>query len=223
MMLNVSAIIPVYNEEITVGNVIRTVLESKVFSEVICINDGSTDKSLEILKSLKKIILIDFKKNFGKGRALAEGIRKASGEIIVFIDSDLVGLKKSHLKKLVGTLVTKKVDAVLADTDISKLYFKISFYRIASFFGNDHDALTGERAYYRKDLLPYVNELKKLGYGTELFLNYIYRHKKIEFIKLSKLTQLSNYKKNGTSNFLRIFRRLIEPAKVLVKYIYNNK
>ena len=72
MKKTVSAIVPVFNEEKTVKVVVETLLASKLISEVICVNDGSTDKGLEILKSFgRKIKLIDLKRNHGKGFALS--------------------------------------------------------------------------------------------------------------------------------------------------------
>ena len=218
--MKASVIIPVYNEEETVGNVIETVLKSEFVCQVICVNDGSTDKSLDILKSFgHKIDLINFKKNKGKGAALASGIEKTREKIIVFIDSDLIGLKAFHVEKLIKTLVSKKVDGVLGDLDISEIYYKMISYSILSFYGKGHDPLTGERAYFRKDLLPYVSKMRKLGYGIELYLNHIFKNKKIKFVKLSKLTQPSTYQKNDIRIFRRIFKRLLEPSKELIKQI----
>ena len=83
--ISMSAIVPVYDEEKTVARVIGALLANNKFDEVICVNDGSTDRTLEILKSFgNKIILIDLKKNRGKGFALVSGIKKAKGEIVVF-------------------------------------------------------------------------------------------------------------------------------------------
>ena len=62
----VSAIVPVFNEEKAVGEVIATLLRSNQFAEIICINDGSSDNSRKILESYgKKIKLINFKNNKG--------------------------------------------------------------------------------------------------------------------------------------------------------------
>ncbi|OGH23696.1 MAG: hypothetical protein A2958_02935 [Candidatus Levybacteria bacterium RIFCSPLOWO2_01_FULL_38_13] len=59
----VSAIVPVFNEGGRVGKVIDTLLKSDLIDEVICINDGSSDGSLKILKGFgNKIKLINFKK-----------------------------------------------------------------------------------------------------------------------------------------------------------------
>ncbi|MDO7020479.1 glycosyltransferase family 2 protein, partial [Brachyspira innocens] len=88
----VSIIIPVYN----VSNYLKTCLESVINQtykelEIICINDGSTDNSFEILKEYaskdKRITIID-KKNAGVSAARNDGIEKAKGEYIFCIDSD---------------------------------------------------------------------------------------------------------------------------------------
>ena len=88
----VSIIIPVYN----VSNYLKTCLESVINQtykelEIICINDGSTDNSLEILKEYaskdKRIIIID-KKNAGVSAARNDGIEKSNGEYIFCMDSD---------------------------------------------------------------------------------------------------------------------------------------
>ncbi|OEJ14713.1 glycosyl transferase family 2 [Brachyspira hampsonii] len=88
----VSIIIPVYN----VSKYLYTCLDSAVNQtykdlEIICINDGSTDDSLEILKEYaykdNRIIIID-KKNAGVSAARNDGIEKSNGEYIFFMDSD---------------------------------------------------------------------------------------------------------------------------------------
>ncbi|WP_300757768.1 glycosyltransferase family 2 protein [uncultured Brachyspira sp.] len=88
----VSIIIPVYN----VSNYLKTCLESVINQtykdlEIICINDGSYDNSLEILKEYaskdKRIIIID-KKNAGVSAARNDGIERANGEYIFCMDSD---------------------------------------------------------------------------------------------------------------------------------------
>lgn len=88
----ISVIIPVYNTEKYVENSIRSIMNQTYRNlEIICVNDGSTDNSMEILEKLKKeddrIIIID-KKNEGQGIARNKGLEISSGEWISFIDSD---------------------------------------------------------------------------------------------------------------------------------------
>ena len=96
-MPTLSIIVPCYNEsEVLPSFYERTskVLEScNIEYELIFINDGSDDKTLEIISSLRqrnqKVKLIDLSRNFGKEIAMTAGIDFASGEAVIIIDSDL--------------------------------------------------------------------------------------------------------------------------------------
>jgi dolichol-phosphate mannosyltransferase len=92
--MKLSIIIPVYNEEKTVVQVLKKVAHvtlKGVVKEVIVVDDGSSDKTLAKIKSLKlrTIKLISHKKNQGKGAAVRTGINKATGEYIIIQDADL--------------------------------------------------------------------------------------------------------------------------------------
>lgn len=183
----VSCIIPAFNEERTVANVVETALSSGLFEEVICVNDGSQDQTLKILKSFgKKITLINFKKNYGKGTALATGIKKAKGEIVVFLDADLVNLRKKYLEKIINPLLKKKAEVVLG-----------SLASVAQI--NPFSKLTGERAYFRQDLLPCYRQLRKKGFGAEVFLNNFLKNKKTKIIYLKGLKMLYKPQKIGVN------------------------
>ena len=92
--IKISIIIPVYNEERTVINVLEKVNQQKINSismEIIVINDGSEDHSLELLKNNPKLYtkLINLEKNKGKGGAVREGLKSAVGDYILFQDADM--------------------------------------------------------------------------------------------------------------------------------------
>ncbi len=95
----VSIVIPAYNEEKTIGELLKKVVDVDIpiKKEVIIVNDGSTDNTEKIVQDFIKkyknlqnldIILIN-KKNEGKGSALKLGISKSSGDIIIIQDADL--------------------------------------------------------------------------------------------------------------------------------------
>ncbi len=97
--MKLSIVLPVYNESPNVPLIaqkLRSVADQELASfetEIIFINDGSKDDSWEKLKSEgatdRRLKLINFRKNFGQTAALAAGIKAASGEVIVTLDSDL--------------------------------------------------------------------------------------------------------------------------------------
>lgn len=88
--MKLSVLIPVYNEEKTIKKVVDSLLWAKVAHEVIIINDGSTDETeSELLKIADKKVKIIHKKNQGKGSAIREGLKHATGDYTLIQDADL--------------------------------------------------------------------------------------------------------------------------------------
>ena len=110
-----SVLIPVFNEEKTVIEVLKRLNSTKVEEvdyEVIVINDGSTDKTKEILEQNKNLFskLINNERNLGKGFSVKEGLKVASGDYIIFQDADLE-YDPIEFKKFIK--VSKQFDADL--------------------------------------------------------------------------------------------------------------
>ena len=89
----VSIIIPVYNSELYLERAIRSAIKNRDLlpSEIVVVNDGSTDLTADILKKFEEnndIILINHKENLGLPSALNTGIIKSTGQFIVRLDSD---------------------------------------------------------------------------------------------------------------------------------------
>lgn len=106
-----SIVVPIYNEEESVLRFYEELkLELKKLDnnyEIIFVDDGSTDSTLEILKKLhkkdKKIKIFSFRKNNGKSEALACGFSQAVGKYIITLDADLQD-KPSEIKKILTQL-----------------------------------------------------------------------------------------------------------------------
>ncbi|MCL1970031.1 MAG: glycosyltransferase family 2 protein [Candidatus Bathyarchaeota archaeon] len=102
----VSVVVPVYNEEVSIGSTIDSIFSSdypKDKLELVVIDDKSTDNTLEAIN--RKCLEYDFKvialdKNGGKRHALAAGFKQCTGEILVCIDSDTV-IKSDAIKMVV--------------------------------------------------------------------------------------------------------------------------
>jgi glycosyltransferase involved in cell wall biosynthesis len=92
-MKKLSVIVPVYNEQHTIDEILRRIEAVTVpgwSKEIIVIDDGSTDHTKIILKSWENKLCVIYKeKNEGKGSALSIGFKKASGDIILVQDADL--------------------------------------------------------------------------------------------------------------------------------------
>lgn len=187
---SVSAIVPVFNEEKTVSKVVNTLLKNNLIDEVICINDGSSDTSIDILNQYKgKIEIIDLQKNHGKGFALSVGIKLAKGEIVAFIDADLTNLSDDHIRELLIPILDDETRGVVGYPSLVK--------------GNLLNPLSnfsGERAYYKKDLIFHVEEIAKTRFGVEVFLNHLFDKDEIKKVPLKNLKGLFKYEKRGLLN-----------------------
>ncbi len=111
----VSIIIPVYNEEKLIKNLLLRVNSiKKIKKEIIVINDGSTDKTLKVLKKDCKNLftkLLSYKKNRGKGFACRKGINISNGEILIIQDGDLEYDPKNYYR-LIKPIIKKKTNIV---------------------------------------------------------------------------------------------------------------
>jgi len=95
--MKVSVVIPIYNEEQNIEILyekLKDALNNQPFSyELLFVDDGSNDNSLNILKDIQKsdknVIVISFRKNFGQTAAFSAGFDYASGDVVVTIDGDL--------------------------------------------------------------------------------------------------------------------------------------
>lgn len=106
--MKLSIIIPVYNEENTIKQILEKIskakLPSSVKKEIIVIDDGSTDSSIRQLtdqnSKIKGIKLITHKKNLGKGAAIKSGIYYSTGDLIIIQDADLEYNPEDYIKLL---------------------------------------------------------------------------------------------------------------------------
>ncbi len=197
--MNISVIIPVYNEEQTVASVVEVVRTWPRLHELVVVNDGSSDKSLAALKPFgTRITVITYKKNQGKGYALMSGIQHTTGEIIVFVDSDLVGLSHHDLDTLVAPIEAGKADMVLG---LTRLW--ASPKKKKDLF----DKLTGERVVLRQNIAPYIDQMATVGYGIELFLNDIHKDKRVVKVKLPYVSIIGKFHKHSMPAAVRSYMK----------------
>ena len=198
-MKTVSAIVCVYNEEKTINDVVVKVADY-FFDEVIVVNDGSTDRTDNILKELNEFS--DFKyitlpENKGKGFAMATGIENASSDIIVFIDADLSSLHDDHLFELVMPLTHKEADMVLGQATETLINYSL----------NPFKSFTGERSVFRKDVLPLVDKMKNSRFGVETLINLYYQSegKKVKYVMLQGLKHPTKFDKTTKQKAIKEF------------------
>lgn len=123
--IKISVVVPAYNVEKYIEKTLRSIMEQSLKEiEIIVINDGSKDNTLAIIKKLmledSRIVLID-KKNGGVSQARNDGIKKARGEYISFIDGD-DWIEKDFFEESYKYGVENNLDMIVCDMSLD--YFR---------------------------------------------------------------------------------------------------
>ena len=107
----VSVVMPAYNEAATIEVVLRRVLDLDLHTEVIVVDDGSSDGTADAVRSIDGVQVIRHERNRGKGAAVRSGIAASTGDIVVIQDADLE-YDPRDLPRLLGPLLEGVADAV---------------------------------------------------------------------------------------------------------------
>ncbi len=182
--MKLSILVPVYNEENHIKKVLESILKVKfpVTYEIIVVNDGSTDGSLDEIKKVKsnKIKVISYTKNIGKGYAIQQGLKLAKADFFIIQDADFEYDPK-EIPKLIKHLIKNQCDVVFGTR-----FIKCNQHNIIYYFGNQIITQTANLLYNRKftDVTTCYKAftkkvkqklcLKEKGFGFETeFTNYV--------------------------------------------------
>lgn len=179
--MKVSIIIPVYNEEKTIAKLLESVANQrggKVELEIVVVNDCSKDRSKEIIEENKEFydVFVSLEKNLGKGGAVIAGLKKASGDFILFQDADLEYDPVEH-PDMFDVLAKYDPDVLYGSrmlapkvTRVFYFYNKIGNFLITNFFNMLYNTTFTDiySCYFcfRRTLVD-PNELKVLGWAQQ--------------------------------------------------------
>ena len=161
----IAAILPTYNEALNVSGVLGVLHDTSILDEIILVDDGSTDKTIEILRQAaamdRRIQLILHDKNRGKGQAIFDGWAATSAPVILLLDADLKNLTPDHIHALLAPVLDHRADMTLGL--FRGGHFSTDFSHWLTPF------LTGQRG-LRAEILKYVSREAASGYGFEVAL-----------------------------------------------------
>lgn len=207
--MNISVIIPLYNEEESLPELaawIQSVMEKNGYSyEVIFVNDGSTDRSWQVIEKLasesEHIKGIKFRRNYGKSPALFCGFEKAEGDVVITMDADLQD-SPDEIPELYRMITEEGYDLVsgykqkrydpLSKTLPTKLFNATA--RAVSGIKNLHDFNCGLKA-YRKEVVKSIEV-----YG-EMHRYIPYLAKNAGFNKIGEKVVQHQARKYGKTKF----------------------
>lgn len=189
--MTVAAVIPAYNEEKTIGNVLQVLINLDTIDEIIVVSDGSQDKTTDIARDFN-VRIIELDRNKGKSYAVLTGVKNTNAEIILMLDADLIGLNPEHVYRLLEPILKKEADMTIGvfkkgrgATDLAQ---KIAPY------------LSGQRAIART-VFDKLKSYKVKDYGIEMALKLMTDREKIK-VKEVFLTDLTHVMKEEKRGFL---------------------
>lgn len=124
-----SVVVPCYNEASTVKELLARVLDSPWVAEVLIVDDGSTDDSVSVARSMEdpRVRIIEQPRNMGKGAAVRRGFREATADFVIVQDADLE-YDPAEYGILLENLISGKADVVFGSRFISDRPHRVLYF-----------------------------------------------------------------------------------------------
>lgn len=187
--MSVTAIIPAYNEEQTVADVVNCVKRVDKVERVIVVSDGSTDRTAEIARNCGADV-IELAENVGKGGAIKVGVNECRTDIILFLDADLIGLNEKHVLDLIEPVIADKADMTVGIFRNGRL--------VTDLAQKVTPHLSGQRA-IRKSVMDRIPNIDISRYGVEVALTrYVEKLSiRVQEVDLPDMTHVTKEEKLG--------------------------
>jgi glycosyltransferase involved in cell wall biosynthesis len=191
----VSVVIPCFNDHEQIEKIVKEVNKCKLVKEVVVVDDGSGQEKKNILRDLRSIKLIEHESNKGKAAAIRSGLARISGEIVVFLDADIINFRKEHIQLLTNPLLKNEYDMCLGDREHDIKIFRRFGIVIAQ---------TGERAILTEKLLRHKEILETEGFMIETSINKIFFRKyKVTKVVMTNIRNKYKLEKMGIVGLLK--------------------
>jgi glycosyltransferase involved in cell wall biosynthesis len=174
-MMKVAAIIPAYNEEKNISSVLSVITQIEEVSEVLVVNDGSSDQTSQVAHSFG-VRVLELEENQGKSMAMYAGVMHTKAPIIIFLDADLIGLTAKQVRDMIIPIIHGYADMTLgifcSGRSMTDLAQKIA------------PNLTGQRALKRWVLDGLDYEDWQTGFGIEIAITRLAKNTNIRVMEI---------------------------------------
>jgi len=214
MKPNVSVVIPAYNEVKTIGSLTQVVLSWPVASQVIVINDGSTDATDgQVSRFGDSVDYIKFTHNKGQGAALAVGIVKAKYNIILCIDADVSSITHKDLDALIEPVVKNRADMAIG---------VLNYWKAGSI--EPFNDISGTRVFLRKNVINATPEIEASKYGVTVCLNGLHKSLRVVSVRLPYTYVLGKFEKQSVPAAMQAYvKEASELLMQAMKYQVNGR
>ncbi len=159
--IKIAAIVPAYNEEAHIVDVLKVLTNSDLLNEIIVIDDGSTDHTAQKVRQFENIKFLQNSQNQGKAQAMQKGFEQTDAEIIFFCDADLQGLTVEIVSEIISPVIDGQYDMFIG------LRNNVLQKMVKPFALN-----SGERA-LRREIWEKLPDKFKHSFRIEIGLNFI--------------------------------------------------
>uniref|UniRef100_A0A831UMM9 Glycosyltransferase n=1 Tax=Thermus islandicus TaxID=540988 RepID=A0A831UMM9_9DEIN len=185
--MRATVLIPAYNEEATIAQVVRVAVEAGF--PVVVADDGSWDRTAEEAEKARARV-VRLPANRGKGGAVAEGLKAVETPFVILLDADLLGLEPHHLEALLSPVARGEAEMAVGFFQGGRLATDLAM-RLTPF-------LSGQRALRTGDLKG-VEGLERARYDLELLLTRHARKRgwRVRYLPLPGVSQVMKEEKRG--------------------------
>lgn len=162
---NIAAIVPAYNEQETIAEVLKALKATPSIDEILVVSDGSTDGTVEIARGMG-MRTIHLRQNQGKGRAMAVGVAHTDAPVLLFVDGDILNLTSELLSRLIEPVLSGRSDMNVGIRHRGRLINAIQ--------DNTGPLLSGIRC-LRREIFEAVPDSHLEGFAVETGLNWACR------------------------------------------------
>jgi len=194
--MNVSVVVPAYNEASRIGAVLKPLVSCSAIDEVIVVDDGSDDGTADVARRFP-VQVVSLPENCGKAKALDAGVTRARNDVLLFLDADLVGLTEKHIEQFIHTYSDTGVDMVVGvfangrkNTDFAQKF---------------NPYASGQRMLTKRLWDRAKVNVHEMNYGIEFALSKLAVKEgwSKEKVKLEGVTHVLKEEKRGFSNGMR--------------------